>query len=127
MKLLPELLDGRYFLATVDGSQLMTLADYLSYIVGIFREEEGLSIVFLEEIKEEMESISEKEAAGPFALITLAVQSDLFSVGLLAAVTAALEEEKIACNAISAYHHDNLLVPYEKKDAALAVLKKLQK
>jgi hypothetical protein len=74
-----------------------------------------------------MESISEKEAAGPFALITLTVNSDLFEVGLLAAVTAALAKEKIPCNAISAYHHDHLLVPYEMKDKALALLKKLQK
>jgi len=127
MELLPELLEGKYFLAAVDGSQLMTIANYLSYIMGIFREDEGLSIVFREEIKEEMESISEKGAAGPFALITLAVHSNLFSVGLLAAVTAVFAKEKIPCNAISAFHHDHLLVPYEKKEAALAILKKMQK
>ena len=126
----------------------MSVANYLSYIVGIYREEEGLTLVFSDEIKEEMESISQdvhfaserkmhqtsgvstpdaEKVLGPFALITLKVNSGLFAVGLLASVTGALAKEGIPVNAFSAYHHDHLLVPYEKKDAALAALKKLQK
>lgn len=125
MDVLPEIAKGKYFFASVDESQLMTVAGYLDYIIGIYREEEGLTLVFSDEIKEEMESISQEKVAGPFALITLKMNSDLFAVGLLASVTGALAKEKIAVNAFSAYHHDHLLVPYGKKDAALAVLKKL--
>lgn len=122
-----EVAEGKYYFATVGESQLMAIANYLSYIVGIFREEEGLSLVFREEIKDEMASISEEEVAGPFALITLAVNSDLMAVGFLAAVSAELAKEKIPCNAFSAYHHDHLFVPYGQKEKALAILQKLQK
>ncbi len=123
----PEIAKGKYYFATVGESSLMSVAGYLNYIVCIFREEEGLTLVFSEEIKEEMQSISSGKVAGPFALITLKVDSDLFAVGLLASVTGALAKEGVAVNAFSAYHHDHLLVPYEKKEAALVALKKLQK
>ena len=126
-RLSPSLADGKYCYASVDESQLMAVANYLGYIACIFREEEGLTLVFSDEIKDEMESISQVKLAGPFALITLKTNSDLMAVGLLAKVTAALAKEKIPANAFSAYHHDHLPVPYEKKDAALASLKKLQK
>ncbi len=121
----PSLQEGRFFMLSVDESQLMVLANYLSYIIDVFRENEGISIVFSEDVLEEMKSISSSEAVGPFAMITLNVYSDLMAVGFLAKVTEALAAEKISVNAFSAYHHDHLFVPYEKKDEALAVLKKL--
>jgi len=63
---------------------------------------------------------------GPlFARITLQVHSDLEGVGLTAAVSAALSRAGIACNVIAAFHHDHLLVPWERREEALAVLKKL--
>ncbi len=123
----PRLSEGKHYVATVPEGQMMSLAGYLSYIAGIFREEEGLSVVFTEELLAIMESLSEKKIAGPFALITLRAESDLLAIGFLAAMTSSLAKEKIAANAFSAYYHDHLLVPYEKKDAALACLKKLQK
>lgn len=123
----PELADGKYCYASVGESQLMAVANYLSQIVCICREDEGLTLVFSEEIKDEMASISQEKVAGPFALISLKANSSLFAVGFLAKITDALAKEKIPANVFSGYHHDHLLVPYGKKDAALAALKKLQK
>ncbi len=123
----PGLSDGKYYFATVDESCLMNLAGYLQYVVGIFREEEGITFVFSEELQTIVESLSSKKVIGPFALITLKVNSGLLAVGFLAKITDALSKEKIPANVFSGYHHDHLLVPYGKKDAALAVLKKLQK
>jgi hypothetical protein len=121
----PEPAEGKYYVATVDESQLMTLAGYLDYLVDIFQEDEGLSIVFLEEIKEEISSLTEQPVVGPFAKITLTVHSDLLAVGFLARITEALAMKEIPVNAFSAYYHDHLFVPYEKKDEAMAVLRKL--
>ncbi len=123
----PELADGKYHYASVDESQLMAVANYLSYIVCIYREKEGLTLVFSEEIKGEMGSISQEKVVGPFALISLKANSGLLAVGFLAKITDALARENISTNVFSGYHHDHLLVPYSKKDAALALLKKLQK
>ncbi len=117
---------GKYWFCTVPEQNMMGLAGYLQYIVCIFREREGLSVVFMDEAKDEIMQYSEKGVQGPFALISLDVNSDLYAVGFLAEITAALAKEKIPANAISAYFHDHVLVPYEKKDAAMACLNKLR-
>jgi hypothetical protein len=122
----PRLSNGKYCIGTFDEAQLMGIANYLPHIFGIFRESEGITVVFADEAKPALEAYTDKKIEGPFALITLKVESPLSSVGLLAAVTAALAKEGIACNAFSAYHHDHLLVPHGKRDAALAALKKLE-
>ena len=123
----PALSESKYCMGSFSEAQMMGLAGYLQYIVCIFREEEGISAVFQETAKDELARYTEKKMEGPFALLTLKVNSSPFSIGLLARVTEALAKEKIPCNAFSAYHHDHLLVPYEKREAALAALKKLQK
>ncbi len=121
----PSLQEGKYFLSSIDESQLMVIVNYLNYIVDVFREKEGFSIVFSEEILEDMETASKSSAVGPFAMISLEVYSDLMAVGLLAKITRALASEKISVNAFSAYHHDHLFVPYEKKDKAIEILQNL--
>lgn len=121
----PEAAEGGYHIATVDESQLMALSGYLGHIIDVFREEEGLSIVFSEEIKDGVSQMTEKEIIGPFALITLTVNSDLLAVGFLARITEALARKEIPVNAFSAYHHDHLLVPYGKKEEAMEILRKL--
>lgn len=123
----PTAVSGKYYFASVPEARMMTLANYIQYITCIFREKEGLSVVFTEELAGIVESLAAEKIAGPFALITLSVESDLAAVGFLARITDALAKEKIAVNAVSAYWHDHLFVPYGKKDAALGVLAKLQK
>ncbi len=122
----PKLVEGKYFFARVSESQLFSLAGLLRDILCVFREEEGLAIVFSEEVKNQVASLSDEKIVGPFALISLTVKSDLFAVGFLARVTNALAKEKISANAFSAYSHDHLLVPFDKKEAALNALKKLR-
>jgi hypothetical protein len=123
----PSLAEGKYFVGTFPEAQMVGLANYLQNIICIFREEEGLTAVFWEVVREPLSIYTEKKIEGPFALITLKANSSLMSVGLLARVSAALAKEGIACNAFSAFHHDHLLVPYESREKALAALKKLQK
>jgi hypothetical protein len=122
----PQLREGKFYFASVDEGNLMSLANYLDYIAAIFREDEGLTIVFRDDVKAEMVELSEKKIHGPFALITLGVNSDLDAVGFLAKITEALAKEKISVNAFSAYHHDHLFVPFERKEDALAAIGKLK-
>jgi hypothetical protein len=123
----PSLAQGKFYFATVDESQLMALSGYLESIVDVFREKEGLSIVFSEDVKDDIAQLSEREVVGPFAFISLTVNSDLMAIGLLAKITDALAKEKISVNAFSAYYHDHIFVPYERKDEAMKALKKLMK
>lgn len=124
-KMQPRLNDAKYFFATVDESELMALANSIEFIVCIFREEEGLSVVFKDDITDDIQPLSQSPLSGPYAMITLAVESDLLSVGLMAAVSGALARKKISCNAFSAYHHDHIFVPFEKKDEAIHALETL--
>ncbi len=121
----PSLREGKFFFASVGEDQMMNLANYLDYISGIFRESEGLSVIFSEDIREEMSGLSDSDVVGPFALISLGVNSDLMAVGFLARLSAALAAEGISVNAVSAYHHDHLFVPYPEKEAAMEALRKL--
>lgn len=57
--------------------------------------------------------------------LTLSVHSALESVGLTAACSAALGAAGIACNVLAGYHHDHLLVPADRADDAIAVLRSL--
>jgi hypothetical protein len=85
------------------------------------REAEGMTLIL---------EASEARARGlpveaTWALVTLSVQSSLGAVGLLAAVSAALAAAGISVNAISAYYHDHLLVPWGERRRALSVLQRL--
>jgi len=125
MKLEPKIAEGRFYFAIVDGSQMMALSGLLESVVAVFREDEGLTVVFSEDVKDDVSDLSEKEVVGPFALITMTAQTDLNAIGILAKITAALAKERIAVNPFSAYLHDHIFVPHDKKDAALSILKTL--
>ena len=51
--------------------------------------------------------------------------SSLETVGLTAAFSKALTEEEISCNVVAAFHHDHLFVPFEQRDKALEILRRL--
>ncbi|MFA6907214.1 MAG: ACT domain-containing protein [Candidatus Micrarchaeia archaeon] len=123
--LLPALSDGKYFVGSFSEAQMMGLAGYLQHITCIFREEEGLTVVFSGNAKSALEIYTEKKMQGPFALITLRAPTSLLDVGITAAFSSALAREKIPANVYAGYHHDHVLVPYEKREAALSALKKL--
>ena len=89
--------------------------------VMLFREDEGLTYVLADEPGDE----HPHDGAQRWAQITLRVHSSLSAVGLIAAVSAALAKEGIACNPVSAFHHDHLFVPWPRRHDALAALAQL--
>ena len=90
--------------------------------VMLFREDEGLTCLLADAAAEE-----DRDGDDPrWAQITLRVHSSLSAVGLIAAVSAALAREGIACNPVSAFHHDHLFVPWPQRHDALAALAQLQ-
>jgi hypothetical protein len=84
-------------------------------------EPEGLSLVVTREDAERLGLTYDFVAAW----ITLRVHSTLDAVGLTAAVSTALAEAGISCNVVAGYHHDHLLVPLDRAEDALIVLRGL--
>ncbi len=89
-----------------------------------FHEWEGESVVLR---KEQADTIGLKHGVDTYAWITLDVNSPLDSVGLTAAVSAALAAENIPCNVVAAFHHDHVFVPTVLAKKAMGVLTLLQK
>lgn len=85
----------------------------------LFREAEGTTVI----LKKEIADKNSLEYTFVSRMITLNVYSSLEAVGFLAAITKELAREGISVNAISAYHHDHLLVPHEKAHRAMDILK----
>ena len=83
------------------------------------REDEGLTLVLSRERADELGLTYEFVAAW----ITLRLHSQLDAVGLTAAFSAALAEAGIGCNVLAGLHHDHLLVPADRADEAIAVLR----
>ena len=59
------------------------------------------------------------------AWITCTIESDLEAVGMTAAISRALADRDIACNVLAGSRHDHLLVPWDRRDDAIAVLDSL--
>src|SRR5688572_18078374 len=76
----------------------------------LIREAEGITVV--------------KPGRG-WARITLQVHSSLAAVGLTARVAAALAERGIAANMIAGLHHDHVFLPWDRRDEAMAILRRL--
>jgi hypothetical protein len=88
-----------------------------------FQEKEGMSVICRRRDADRLGL----PRSQPHRLITLAVHSSLAAVGFLAAVSTELARAGIACNAVSAFHHDHLLVPSRDARRALALLRALSK
>lgn len=108
----------KYYLATVDESQLFSISNYLSSIISIHREKEGLALIFEEEILDIIRQFTTATVKGPFALVTVSVGSGISAIALLS-------KKKIDCNLVSSYNHNYLFVSYEQKDDAIVALKNL--
>lgn len=87
-----------------------------------FHEQEGITII----ATQSQASQHGLDFEGAWAWITLAVHSSLSAVGFLAAVTARLAEAGISTNPVSAFYHDHLFVPWEKREQAMDVLRRIQ-
>ncbi len=79
----------------------------------LFREDEGLTVVI---------AADEGIDAAHWAQITLRIHSSLEAVGMMAAIAGALAAHGIPCNAVSAYYHDHLFVPWDRAADAMRAL-----
>lgn len=79
----------------------------------LFREDEGLTVVV---------AADDGVDAAHWAQITLRIHSSLEAVGMMAAIATVLAARGIPCNAVSAYYHDHLFVPWERRADAMRAL-----
>lgn len=82
------------------------------------REREGLTVVVEQDEADEDGLVYEFVGAW----ISLSVATALDGVGVTAAVSTALAAEEIACNVVAGFHHDHLVVPWDRRHDALRVL-----
>lgn len=82
------------------------------------REREGLTVVVEQDEAEEDGLVYEFVGAW----ITLSLVSALDGVGLTSTISAALASEEIACNVVAGFHHDHLVVPWDRRHDALRIL-----
>lgn len=90
--------------------------------VGSFHEAEGLTAIVPLHQAKAMALPHQFESR----MVTLTVHSALDAVGFLARISAALAAQGIACNVVSAFHHDHLFVPSGRLDDALHALDHLR-
>jgi uncharacterized protein len=114
----PTLNAGVWVYVVCDGALPVPLAD----VVGLVREDEGVTLILAADVA---------EAAGlpvlfRAAWITLTVHSDLAGVGLTAAFAGALAEAGISCNVVAGAYHDHLFVAEADAGRAMAALRALQ-
>jgi hypothetical protein len=88
-----------------------------------FKEQEGIALI----TREDVAKTFDRTYAAAWAMITLTVHSDLQAVGLLAAITTKLAAANILVNAISAFFHDHLFVPWERRQKAMEILESFRK
>jgi len=112
----PKLVKGKYVFCTVSPKQFSKLS---CKAIMCFAEKEGITLV----LKKQEADKNKLKYDGFWAFITLTVHSDLSAVGFLAAITKVLAKNGISVNAVSAYYHDHLFVPYEKAEKTMLLLK----
>jgi hypothetical protein len=116
----PTLKDGiYYFCTTIDADILAALSDRALALV---RESEGTALV----LAKEDAARHGFDLSMPMSRIVLEVFSALEGVGLTAGVATALADERIPCNMIAGYHHDNVFVPEHLASRAVKVLTDVQ-
>jgi hypothetical protein len=89
--------------------------------LGFFHEAEGTTLI-LDKTQADKFSLPYEAV---WSLITLSVHSELTAVGFLAALTSKLASSGISVNAVSAYYHDHLFVPYADRNRAMEALAEL--
>ena len=82
------------------------------------REREGLTVVVDQDVADDDGLLYDFVGAW----ISLDAVSDLAATGLTAAVSEALSGAGIACNVMAGFHHDHLVVPWDRRHDAMDVL-----
>ena len=107
----PKLWPGEYVFCAVSSPHTIDQQK----IIGLFREQEGCTVIIEKELADAMQ-LSYSSVA---AWITLSVHSSLEAVGLTAAFSSALAKEGVSCNVVAAFYHDHIFV--SKNDALKAM------
>ena len=107
----PKLNAGDYIFFTVKELKKINITE----IILFFREEEGVTIVLEKRVADRLKL----DYTFITSWITLTVHSSLEAVGLTAAFSKALTNEKVSCNVVAGYFHDHIFV--DKKDAEIAM------
>lgn len=89
--------------------------------VGRFLEAEGWTLIAP---TEQLRETTLVHVAG-WALITLEVHSSLEAVGMMARIASALSDAGISANVVSAFYHDHVFVPWERRFDAVDALRRL--
>jgi hypothetical protein len=116
----PALADSGYVFCSLAPAEAQALEGRAR---AVFREAEGVTLVLPREVARAQGLPTEPA----WALITLTVHSSLEAVGFLAAISRQLAQAGISANALSAFHHDHLFVPWAERLRALAVLEALSR
>lgn len=111
----PVLMEGRYVFCSVSQAAYERLE---IKPLGTFQEQEGITII----ITEEQAKMTGLPYDSTWACITLRVHSSLSAVGFLAALAGQLAQAAISVNAVSAFYHDHLFVPWESRETAMKIL-----
>lgn len=115
----PLLNEGDYVYCTVTDIDTIDIKN----VLGIFKEEEAVTVILKKEIADQLGLKYEYIAAW----ITLTIHSSLEATGLTAAFSAALAKEGISCNVVAAYYHDHIFVAKKDAERAMEALKQLAK
>ena len=94
----------------------------VSEAIALFREEEGFTLILRRKTADKLDL----EYSFVASWITLNVHSSLEAVGLTAKVSEALTNAGVSCNALAAYYHDHIFVPFKDRDKAVAALRNLK-
>mgnify|MGYP003876333845 FL=1 len=87
----------------------------------LIREAEGLTVIAARDAL----AAAGLAVEASWALLTMTVHSSLEAVGLTAAMATALSRVGISANVVAGYHHDHLLVPWDRRHDALEALQAL--
>jgi len=98
-------------------TELVTLREVRT-IAMLFQETEGLTVITA--------AADDTPDDNRWAWLELSVYSDLQAVGFLAEVARALSEAGIPCNAVAAYHHDHIFVPWNRAEDAISAIEALR-
>ena len=110
MKLLPILRDGIFKFVTIEEQIVPKDA------VAMIREAEGTTLI-IPAVEEDGEV---------FAWISLVNETLLTETGITARFSEALADAGIACNVLAGFHHDHILVPYDKRNQAAEIIAALE-
>jgi hypothetical protein len=114
----PELLAGVHVFTTLPPDA--PVPDKLHPVM-LFREREGTTLIVLEE---EAKAVG-LDAVFPCRMVTLNIHSSLEAVGFLAAITTRLAAASMGVNPVSGFYHDHLLVPADRAEEVMDMLRKL--